>query len=57
MLFRSFFPGHVGIMADETNVIHANAHWMAVKVEPLADATARFTEHPVAVLARKRVAL
>ena len=52
-----FFPGHVGIMADETNVIHANAHWMAVKVEPLADATARFTEHPVAVLARKRVAL
>ena len=50
-----FFPGHVGIMADSESLIHANAHWMAVKVEPLADATARFAEHPQAVLARKRV--
>ena len=52
-----FFPGHVGIMADAENLIHANAHWMAVKVEPLTDAAARFAEHPVAILARKRVAM
>jgi hypothetical protein len=30
---------------------------MAVSVEPLAETTARFTEHEVAILARKRVAL
>jgi hypothetical protein len=52
-----FFPGHVGIMADGENLIHANANWMAVKVEPLIDATARFAEHPEPVLARKRVKL
>ncbi|MGC1469463.1 MAG: NlpC/P60 family protein, partial [Sphingorhabdus sp.] len=52
-----FFPGHVGIMADEVNLIHANGAAMAVSIEPLADATARFAEHEVPVLARKRVAL
>ena len=52
-----FFPGHVGIMADGDNIIHANAHWMAVAVEPLADAAARFVEHDAPVVARKRVAL
>jgi hypothetical protein len=29
---------------------------MAVSVEPLADAAARFAEHAAAILARKRVA-
>ena len=52
-----FFPGHVGIMADSENIIHANAHWMAVAVEPLADAAARFAEHDEAIVARKRVRL
>lgn len=52
-----FFPGHVGIMADGENIIHANAHWMAVAVEPLADAAARFVEHDAPVVARKRVML
>ncbi len=52
-----FFPGHVGIMADGENLIHANAAAMAVSVEPLSAATARFAEHDVPVLARKRVAL
>jgi cell wall-associated NlpC family hydrolase len=52
-----FFPGHVGIMADSENVIHANGAAMAVSVEPLVDAAARFAEHDVAILARKRVAL
>ena len=50
-----FFPGHVGIMADGENVIHANAHWMSVQVEPLAEATARFAEHDEPIVARKRV--
>ncbi|TWB41763.1 C40 family peptidase [Nitrospirillum pindoramense] len=36
-----FFPGHVGIMADETHLVHANAHHMATVREPLADVLAR----------------
>lgn len=51
-----FFPGHVGIMADDTHLIHANAHWMQVVTEPLADVIARFPEStPQPVLARKRI--
>lgn len=52
-----FFPNHVGIMADADNIIHANGTAMAVSIEPLADAAARFTDHEVAILVRKRVAL
>ena len=52
-----FFPGHVGIMADEANLIHANASAMAVSVEPLEKAAARFAEHETPILARKRVTL
>ena len=52
-----FFPGHVGIMADGENIIHANGTTMAVSTEPLADAVARFSEHDEPILARKRVAL
>jgi len=36
-----FFPGHVGIMAEGGRLLHANAHWMAVVEEPLADVLAR----------------
>ncbi|WP_326913455.1 C40 family peptidase [Sphingopyxis chilensis] len=36
-----FFPGHVGIMADGQNIIHASRRWMAVKAEPLAEVVAR----------------
>jgi cell wall-associated NlpC family hydrolase len=50
-----FFPGHVGIMADGENIIHANGTAMAVSIEPLADAAARFAEHDNAIVARKRV--
>jgi len=35
------FPGHVGILADADTLIHANAHWMATVVEPLAAVVAR----------------
>ncbi len=36
-----FFPGHVGILVDADTLLHANAHWMAVVIEPLADVIAR----------------
>jgi cell wall-associated NlpC family hydrolase len=36
-----FWKGHVGIMCDGERLIHANAHHMAVAVEPLREAEAR----------------
>jgi cell wall-associated NlpC family hydrolase len=36
-----FWKGHVAIARDSTTLIHANAHAMAVAIEPLADAVAR----------------
>jgi cell wall-associated NlpC family hydrolase len=39
-----FWRGHVGWMADDATLLHANAHHMAVVVEPLADARARIAE-------------
>lgn len=36
-----FWPGHVGIMTDQKNMIHANAYHMAVATEPLAHAIKR----------------
>lgn len=51
-----FFPGHVGVMADETNLLHANAYWMRTVIEPLADVIARLaTEHEQPVLAKRRI--
>ncbi len=52
-----FFPGHVGIMADDTCLLHANAHWMATVREPLADVIARLLPaHGQPVTARRRPA-
>lgn len=39
-----FLPGHVGMMADDTHLLHANAFWMRVVTEPLADVVARQPE-------------
>ncbi len=36
-----FFPGHVGIMTDHSNLLHANAFHGRVVVEPLNDVIAR----------------
>ena len=36
-----FWRGHVGILMDRDRLLHANAHHMAVAVEPLAEATQR----------------
>jgi len=51
-----FFPGHVGIMVDEANLLHANAHWMAVVIEPLTDVVARLkASHADPILTRRRI--
>lgn len=51
-----FFPGHVGIMTDAAHMVHANAHWMAVVVEPLADVVARLAvDHAEPIIARRRI--
>lgn len=42
-----FWRGHVGMMADPRRLIHANAHHMAVTLEPLATVIAR-GEDPLA---------
>jgi cell wall-associated NlpC family hydrolase len=36
-----FWKGHVAILLDAETILHANAHHMAVAVEPLAEARAR----------------
>jgi hypothetical protein len=52
-----FFPGHVGIMADSNDLVHATMHWGKVVREPLSDVIARFSaEHETPVLARRRLA-
>jgi len=38
-----FWDGHVGIMLDETRLLHANSFHMQVESEPLAQAIARIT--------------
>ncbi len=49
-----FFPDHVGIMADDSEIIHANIHWMQVCAEPLGDVVARFdVDSPIS--SRKRL--
>lgn len=51
-----FFPGHVGIMVDAERLLHANAHWMAVVIEPLADVVARLAvDHAEPIIARRRL--
>jgi cell wall-associated NlpC family hydrolase len=36
-----FWKGHVAIVRDNSTLIHANAHHMAVAIEPIAEAVAR----------------
>lgn len=51
-----FFPGHVGLMVDEARLVHANAWWMGVTIEPLANVVARVAGADARpVLARKRI--
>lgn len=51
-----YFPGHVGLMVDAGQLLHANAHWMRVVTEPLADVIARLRpDHAEPVIAVRRV--
>jgi cell wall-associated NlpC family hydrolase len=36
-----FWKAHMGVMLDETRLLHANAHHMLVAIEPLTEAVAR----------------
>ena len=50
-----FWKGHVGIMLDETRLLHANAHHMMTAVEPLAEAVARIGGKGVPVSSIRRI--
>lgn len=51
-----YFPGHVGIMVDGEQLLHANAYWMRVTVEPLADVIDRVSQTcDTPVTARRRI--
>lgn len=51
-----FWKGHVGLMADETTLLHANAHAMAVAYEDFSAACARIkAQGDGPVTARKRL--
>ncbi|MBO6603696.1 C40 family peptidase [Boseongicola sp. H5] len=53
-----FWKGHVGIMANERMLLHANAHHMAVAYEPLKDAAARIeAAGDGTITARRRVGI
>jgi hypothetical protein len=50
-----FWRGHVGIMRDETTLLHANAHYMLVASEPLRIARDRIlakTSQPISAIKR-----
>jgi NlpC/P60 family/Bacterial dipeptidyl-peptidase Sh3 domain len=49
-----YFPGHVGIMADGENIIHATAHHMKLVVEPLSEVMARFADEEGGPIAARR---
>jgi cell wall-associated NlpC family hydrolase len=50
-----FWPGHVGIMVDGVMLLHANAHHMAVAVEPLSMAVERIRRTETRISAIKRL--
>ncbi len=50
-----FWPGHVGILTDAATVLHANAHHMAVAVEPLKGAVDRIARSGSTIVAIKRI--
>ena len=50
-----FWPGHVGIMTDSVMLLHANAHHMAVAIEPLRSAVNRIAKTGSRISAVKRM--
>ncbi|SKA21647.1 NlpC/P60 family protein [Consotaella salsifontis] len=51
-----FWKGHVGIMVDGANLLHANAHHMMTAIEPLAETLARTEEKGLPVTSVRRMA-
>ncbi len=49
------WPGHVALVRDADTIIHANAHHMAVAIEPTTDALARTAAAGHALTSVKRV--
>ena len=53
-----FWKGHVGMMANENMLLHANAHHMSVAYEPFEEAVARIAEKEYGdITSRKRLNL
>ena len=50
-----FWKGHMGVMLDETRLLHANAFHMAVAMEPLAETIARIEKIAGPVTSVKRL--
>jgi cell wall-associated NlpC family hydrolase len=51
-----FWKGHVAIVRDATNLLHANAFHMAVAIEPIAEAVARIRAGGSEVTSVRRIA-
>ncbi len=50
-----FWKGHVGIMLDGSQLLHANANYMACVSEPLAEAESRIALTDGPITARRRI--
>ena len=50
-----FWKGHVGIMTTRFMLLHANAHHMAVVVEPLRSAVDRIARAGLPISSLKRL--
>jgi cell wall-associated NlpC family hydrolase len=51
-----FWQGHVAIVRDRANLLHANAFHMAVAIEPIADAVARIGSAGSKITSVRRIA-
>jgi len=52
-----FWPGHVGIMINSVDMVHANAHHMSTVIEALANAERRIAGTDGPIIARRRLDL
>lgn len=50
-----FWKGHVGMMLDETRLLHANAHHMEAAIEPLAQARDRIAAKDIPISSIRRL--
>jgi cell wall-associated NlpC family hydrolase len=52
-----FWPGHVALVRDRTSIVHANAHHMAVAIEPIDQAVARIKAAGAEITSVRRVTI